>query len=206
MVSVNPRAEEPRRLEDRHIAGRDLDRDSRPGVAARPGVAVPDLERAEAPELDVVGARQRILHRFGEGVDHQPAGSLGNSRSDRIGGPLNEIRFRHPLLLARSAAKSRRFTMIALHGHAARSPLFELPVASPNSRPAGQAISRAAAPPLPSVRVPWNLSCRGVAIGRCRISRDDRATERRTGLLDGMPLPAVQRVIVGVTDSNLLRA
>ena len=37
-------------------------------------------------------------------------------------------------------------------------------------------------------------------MGRGRVPRDGRTTERRTGLLHGIPLPAAQRVIAGVIE------
>ena len=70
--SVNPRAEKPRSVEDRHVASGDLDPVCGPGVAARASLAVPHLKRAEAPELDVVATRQRILHSVEEASTTSP--------------------------------------------------------------------------------------------------------------------------------------
>ena len=98
-ASVHPAAEVPRRFEDRHIAGWNVYHFSRAGVAARAGLTVPDLEGAKASELYTVALGERVLHGVEEGVNHQPAFPLGDSRSDCIDDLLNEVGFGHPLVL-----------------------------------------------------------------------------------------------------------
>ena len=94
--SVHPATEVYRGLEDGHTAGRNLDGFSGPGVAARAGLAVSDLEGAESPELDAIASRERFLHGGEKGVDHHPAFLLGDAWSDRIGDLINEVGFGHP--------------------------------------------------------------------------------------------------------------
>ena len=103
------RSEVPRRLEDRHIAGWHLDRCAGPGIACRPGLAVPHLEDAESPKFDAVALPERVLHGIEERVNHQPAFPLGDSWSNHIRDLLNEVGLGHPLLLTGSVAKSRHF-------------------------------------------------------------------------------------------------
>ena len=67
----------PEGPEDRHLAGRNLDCLSGVGIAALAGLAVPHLEGAEAPDLNVVGASQRVLHGVEECVDYRPASESG---------------------------------------------------------------------------------------------------------------------------------
>ena len=162
------------------------------GVAARPSLAVPDLKRAEAPELDVVAARQRILHSIEEGVDHQPAVRLGDSRPGR---------FRRRCLQNRPSEIDR-----AHESHAA----------GPRSRPRAGRRSRYGTPPSrssgPSCSS-WECAARSTKYAAVitalteglptsgRLRRSGRATPKtvsyrtasrrwRTGLLDAVaPVP-----------------
>ena len=138
------------------------------GVA---GLAVPHLEGAE-PRSSMWSPRASAsFYGVEEGVDHKPAIPLGDSWSDCIGDLLNEVGFGHPILLARSLAKSCRLLYRNLHG-GLRCQL----------RPAARAESGLA----------------GDDLGRGQVPLDDRTGIGGSAPVHGIPIPGAERVIAGV--------
>ncbi len=64
-------------MEDRRGAGGDFDALAGPWVAGGAGLAVPDLEGPESPDLDALSPFERVLHGIEESVHHEPAFLLG---------------------------------------------------------------------------------------------------------------------------------